>query len=333
MGYTDLYLSKGRVASISNSNSSSASVYMLGVPFDSTTSYRPGTRFGPDAIREALANIEFNSIMQDGITLEDVNLVDVGNLRSTTSPDVMVDMLSKVMSELGSKGRLVTVLGGEHLLTLGSYTGIVKSIGMDNGSSSSNSSSNSSSSSISISAKSNGSADTMLVVFDAHFDLRDEFNDCRLNHATYLRRIVEDNSDDGRNVLHIGARGYSKEEMDYAIKSRMNIVYARDLIFSNTIGSEIKNRIADSISSYDKLYISIDLDAIDPSFAPGVGTPEPFGLHPLHLLEVLNFIVERGKRIVCVDVVELCPPCDNGITAVLAAKIMLEAILMYARRL
>ncbi|MEM2316934.1 MAG: arginase family protein [Candidatus Nitrosocaldus sp.] len=144
MGYTDLYLSKGRVASISNSsNSSSASVYMLGVPFDSTTSYRPGTRFGPDAIREALANIEFNSIMQDGITLEDVNLVDVGNLRSTTSPDVMVDMLSKVMSELGSKGRLVTVLGGEHLLTLGSYTGIVKSIGMDNGSSSSNSSSNS----------------------------------------------------------------------------------------------------------------------------------------------------------------------------------------------
>ncbi|MEM0030647.1 MAG: arginase family protein, partial [Candidatus Nitrosocaldus sp.] len=247
-----------------------------------------------------------------------------------TSPDVMVDMLNKVMNELGSKGRLVTVLGGEHLLTLGSYTGMVKSIGMDNGSSSS-----SSSSSGSISAKSNGSADTMLVVFDAHFDLRDEFNDCRLNHATYLRRIVEDNGDDGSNVLHIGARGYSREEIDYAVRSRMNILLARDILFgpNNAISGEVKKKIADAVSSYDKLYISIDLDAMDPAFAPGVGTPEPFGLHPLHVLDILASLQERNKRITCLDVVELCPPYDNGITAVLAAKMILEIILMHVRSL
>ncbi|MEO9364492.1 MULTISPECIES: agmatinase [Candidatus Nitrosocaldus] len=323
MGYTDLYMSRSRVA-LNISGDSKTSVYMLGVPFDSTTSYRPGTRFGPDAIREALANIEFNSIMhdEDGITLEDVNIVDLGNLKSTTKPDAMVDMLSKVMGELRSKGTLVTVLGGEHLLTLGAYTGMMndrivarnddyaserKSIGKD----------------------------TMLVVFDAHFDLRDEFNDCRLNHATYLRRIVEDNGNDGSNVLHIGARGYGREEIDYAIRSRMNVLPARDILFgsSNTIGSEVKRRITDTVSSYDRLYISIDLDAIDPAFAPGVGTPEPFGLHPLHLLEVLTSLVERDKRITCLDVVELCPPYDNGITAVLAAKMILEMILMYVRSL
>lgn len=324
MGYTDLYMSRSRVA-LNTSDDSKASVYMLGVPFDSTTSYRPGTRFGPDAIREALANIEFNSIMheEDGIMLEDVNIVDLGNLKSTTNPDAMVDMLSKVVSELRDKRTLVIVLGGEHLLTLGAYTGMVNDgiVASNDDYASKN--------------KKSVEKDTMLVVFDAHFDLRDEFNDCRLNHATYLRRIVEDNGNDGSNVLHIGARGYSREEIDYAVRSRMNILPARDILFgsSNTIGSEVKRRIIDAVSSYDRLYISIDLDAIDPAFAPGVGTPEPFGLHPLHLLEVLTALVEKGKRITCLDVVELCPPYDNGITAVLAAKIILEMILMHVRSL
>ncbi|GBC73496.1 Guanidinobutyrase [archaeon HR04] len=327
MGYTDLYMSRSRVA-LNISDDSKTSVYMLGVPFDSTTSYRPGTRFGPDAIREALANIEFNSIMhdEDGVTLEDVNIVDLGNLKSTTKPDTMVDMLSKVMSELRGKRTLIIVLGGEHLLTLGAYAGMVND-GIV--------ASNDDYASRSKNKKSVGKDNTMLVVFDAHFDLRDEFNDCRLNHATYLRRIVEDNGDDGSNVLHIGARGYSREEIDYAVRSRMNILPARDILFgsSNTIGSDVKRRIIDAVSSYDRLYISIDLDAIDPAFAPGVGTPEPFGLHPLHLLEVLASLVERDKRIACLDVVELCPPYDNGITAVLAAKMILEMILMHVRSL
>lgn len=340
MGYIDLYTNKARIA-LGNSTTSTdhsktngkADLYMLGVPFDSTTSYRPGTRFGPDAIREALTNIEFNSILydKDNITLEDVQIVDVGNIKNTTNPEVMVDMLGKVMTELISKGVLVTVLGGEHLLTLATYRGTIngRDVGYSNSSNSNSKSNSRSNSGIGY----NKDKDTMLVVFDAHFDLRDEFNDCRLNHATYLRRIVEDNGDDGSNVLHIGARGYSKEELDYASKSRMSILPAKDIIFgsSYSISNEVKKRVSDAVSSYDSLYISIDLDAIDPAFAPGVGTPESFGLHPLHMLEILASIAERDKRIACFDVVELCPPYDNGITSILAAKLILEIVLMQIR--
>ncbi|MFN4336263.1 MAG: agmatinase [Candidatus Nitrosocaldus sp.] len=327
MSYIDLYMNRAKIAlnNVATADYSKingkTNVYMLGVPFDSTTSYRPGTRFGPDAIREALANIEFNSILhEDNRTLEDVQIVDVGNLKSTTKPEAMVDMLSKVMTELISKRVLVTVLGGEHLLTLATYRGTINGIGDSSSRSSNNIGYN---------------KDTMLIVFDAHFDLRDEFNDCRLNHATYLRRIVEENGNDGSNVLHIGARGYSREELDYASKSRMSILPAKDIIFgsSNSISNEVKKRVADTVSSYDNLYISIDLDAIDPAFAPGVGTPEPFGLNPLHILKILESIAERDKRVVCFDVVELCPPYDNGITSVLAAKLILEIILMQIRDL
>ncbi|MCS6767515.1 MAG: agmatinase family protein [Candidatus Nitrosocaldus sp.] len=339
MSYIDLYMNRARTMLSSSGSRYGTVVYTLGVPFDSTTSYRPGTRFGPDAIRDALANIELNSILCDAdVTLEDVNMIDLGNLKGTTNPDAMLDMLGKVMGEVAGRG-LVTVLGGEHLLTLATYRGMVRGKGSSrDGSSGDDGSSSSNSSGISNSSSSKGSdGGTMLVVFDAHFDLRDEFHDCRLNHATYLRRIVEDLGGDASNILHIGARGYSREELDYARRSRMNTILARDIMLASidsargTIDSEVKRSISDVVSSYDDLYISIDLDAIDPAFAPGVGTPEPFGLHPLHVLGILELLVESGRRLICLDVVELCPPYDNGITSVLAAKLMLETIIMHVK--
>jgi agmatinase len=295
MGYRDLFTVRPLSFSFSHSEDD-ADVYLLGVPFDSTTSYRPGTRFGPNSIREALANIEFNSIL-NGKSLEDVKINDLGNMKSTTNPDVMIDTLGKVMGEVVSRGRLIGVLGGEHLLTLASYN--------------------------SIKAHEDHGGDVMLIVFDAHLDLRDEFNDCKLNHATYLHRIVEDNGDDGSNVLHIGARGYSKDELEYARSTKVNIIYAKDILLDH---SNAIKRFKDLISTYDYLYVSIDLDGIDPAYAKGVGTPEPFGLTPVHMLGFLSSL--SGKRLKGFDVVELCPPCDDGSTAILAAKLMLELILL-----
>ncbi len=302
MSYIDLFTVRPLSLSFSHSDSEDdADVYLLGVPFDSTTSYRPGTRFGPNSIREAIANIEFNSIL-NGKSLEDVKINDLGNMKSTTNPDVMIDTLSKVIGEVVSRGKLIGVLGGEHLLTLASYNSIIAS-------------------------KSDGGRrrgrDTMLIVFDAHLDLRDEFNDCKLNHATYLHRIVEGNGNDGSNVLHIGARGYSKDELEYARSTKVNIIYAKDILLDY---SNAMKRFKDVISTYDHLYVSIDLDGIDPAYAKGVGTPEPFGLTPVHMLGFLSSL--SGKRLKGFDIVELCPLYDDGSTAVLAAKLMLELMLL-----
>jgi len=298
MSYIDLFTVRPLSLSFFHSeDSANADVYLLGVPFDSTTSYRPGTRFGPNSIREALVNIELNSIL-NGRSLEDVKINDLGNMKSTTNPDVMIDTLGKVIGEVVSRGRLIGVLGGEHLLTLASYNSIKAD-------------------------RDHGGSDVMMVVFDAHLDLRDEFNDCKLNHATYLHRIVEGNGDDGSNVLHVGARGYSKDELEYARSTKVNIIYAKDVLLDY---SNAMYRFKDITSSYEHFYISIDLDGIDPAYAKGVGTPEPFGLTPMHMLGFLSSL--SGKRLKGFDIVELCPPYDDGSTAVLAAKLMLELILL-----
>ncbi len=297
MGYIDLFTSRPLQLA---SNGKGYDAYIVGVPFDSTTSYRPGTRFGPNAIREALMNIEFNSLLDYSKSLEDVSIHDVGNIRSTTKPEVMVDMLSKVIHELAgsssnnsNSNSNIVVLGGEHLITLASYKAIEDNY-----------------------------KDVMLVVFDAHLDLRDEYNDCRLNHATYLHRIIESREDDGSSVVHVGARGFSRDELRYANSARVNLIMARDIL----LGKDAISRFKDIISGYDDVYISIDLDAIDPAYAKGVGTPEPFGLTPIQMLEMLSML--KDKRVRAFDIVELCPPCDDGSTAVLAAKLMLELILM-----
>ncbi len=307
MGYIDLFTNKPlSVSSLSdrnlnytiNNNHDNADAYIIGVPFDSTTSYRPGARFGPNAIREALLNIEFNSLLDHSKSLECVRISDVGNIKNTTKPEVMIDMLNKVVNELVNNNRLIGILGGEHLLTLASYNAIADYY-------------------------SSNKKDVMLVVFDAHLDLRDEFNDCKLNHATYLHRVIESKGNDGSNVVHIGARGFAKDELYYASNTRVNLLMAKDILLDyNTAISRLK----DIIASYDDAYISIDLDAIDPAFAKGVGTPEPFGLTPIQMLELLSLL--KDKRIRCFDIVELCPPCDDGSTAILAAKFMLELILL-----
>jgi agmatinase len=307
MGYIDLFTNKPLSVSFThnntiNNNHEKADVYIVGVPFDSTTSYRPGARFGPNAIREALLNIEFNSLLDHSKSLESVKINDVGNIKSTTKPEAMVDMLNKIVNELvSSNNRLIGILGGEHLLTLASYNAIADHYSSSN----------------------NNNKDVMLVVFDAHLDLRDEFNDCKLNHATYLHRIIESRGNDGSSVVHIGARGFAKDEFYYASNTRVNLLMAKDILLNyNTAISRLK----DIISSYDDVYVSIDLDAIDPAFAKGVGTPEPFGLTPIQMLELLSLL--KDKRIRCFDIVELCPPCDDGSTAILAAKLMLELILL-----
>ncbi len=255
-----------------------ATVY--GIPFDSTHSYKPGCRFGPDAIRDAFNNIEiFHPELQ--VDLETVNIEDLGNTKHTVVASEMLDMIRKITRELVEKNRQLFILGGEHLITYGTYMSFPKETGY--------------------------------VVFDAHYDLRDEYADIKLSHASYLRRIVEERGSD--NILHVGARAFVKEEL--AFLKENNIKTISDKEIRQGKGPQI---LKDHISTFDKLYTSFDLDVLDPAFAPGVGNPEAVGISSRELFDMIYSL--ENKKVGGVDIVELNPTYDNGSTASLAAKIM-----------
>jgi agmatinase len=287
MSYTDLYLSLPTVTQ--HGKEKEPSVYVFGVPFDATCSYKPGTRFGPNAIRHAFVNIEINST-QYGTRLEEITIEDLGNIKLTVNPSVMLAVVGKVTKEVVAKNKQTVILGGEHLLTFGTFMAVPE--------------------------------DTVLLVFDAHYDLRDEYADMKLSHASFLRRIIEKRG--SNNILHIGARGFSVEEADYRDKMGVRSITTKDLLNNNG-----ERMVKDVVSTFNDVYVSVDLDVVDPAFAPGVGTPEALGITSHQLMNLIYML--EDKKIKTFDIVELSPPYDNGATSSLAAKLMAEIICMSAR--
>ena len=285
MSYTDLYLTQSPLI-ISPDNDSEPTASIFGVPFDSTHSYKPGCRFGPDVIRDAFNNIEIFE-PDFGVDLETVNIEDLGNIQHTVSATEMLDMVGKTTSELQKNKNQLVILGGEHLLTFGSYMSFPKDIGY--------------------------------VVFDAHYDLRDQYADMRLSHAAYLRRIVEKRG--AENIVHVGARAYVKEELEFLKEYNIQTITNRQI--RDGKGPDLLKKATDS---FDSVYTSIDLDVLDPAFAPGVGNPEAVGITSRELYDMITSL--QKKTIVAADIVELNPTFDNGSTASLAARIISTIIAM-----
>jgi len=279
LSYLDLYLNRTPLITSSNETSDPVAI-VFGVPFDSTHSYKPGTRFGPDAIRDAFNNIEiFHTQFQ--LDLESTNIEDLGNTKHTVVAEKMLEMVQKITAELLQRNKQLIILGGEHLITLGTYMSFPKETGY--------------------------------LVFDAHYDLRDEYADIKLSHASYLRRIVEKRG--AENIVHIGARAFVKEELAFLTENKIKTISDKDIREGN--GPRL---IKDAISTFDKIYTSFDLDVLDPAFAPGVGNPESVGITSRELFDMIHSLGD--KQITGVDIVELNPTHDNGATASLAAKIM-----------
>jgi len=160
--------------------------------------------------------------------------------------------------------------------------------------------------------------DVFVVQLDAHRDLRDEYMGDKLCHATVMRRVLERLPWD--RLLQVGIRSCSKEEAEFALESGISAYTSEDLIDSaQEIAAAVKNLAGNS-----RVYLTIDLDVLDPAFAPGVATPEPGGPSTI---EILRLVRELGKlNIRAFDVVELVPPHDNGTTAFVAAKIIYELL-------
>jgi len=279
MSFIDLYLNKNSLIISADENSEPIAT-VFGVPFDATHSYKPGCRSGPNAIRDSFNNIEvFHPEFQ--VDLESVHIEDLGNTRHTVVASEMIDMVKKITSELVSKQRQLFILGGEHSITYGAYTSFPKETGY--------------------------------VVFDAHYDLRDEFADSKFSHASYLRRIIEERSSE--NILHVGARAFVKEELEFLKENNIKTISDREIREGK--GPQL---LKDYVSTFDTIYSSFDLDVLDPAFAPGIGNPEAVGISSRELFDLIHSFEET--KVTGVDIVELNPYHDNGSTASLAAKIL-----------
>lgn len=285
MSFLDLYMNRNPLITSSDDDSEPVAT-IFGIPFDATHSYKPGCRFGPDVIRDSFNNIEiFHPDLQ--VDLETANIEDLGNTRHTVVASEMIDMVKKITAELVAKKRQLFILGGEHSITYGTYTSFPK--------------------------------DTGYVVFDAHYDLRDEFADIKLSHASYLRRIIEEKG--AENILHIGARAFVKEELEFLKENNIKTITDQQIKDGN--GPKI---LRDYVSTFDTIYSSFDLDVLDPAYAPGVGNPEAVGITSRELFDMIHTFEET--KVAGADIVELNPYHDNGATASLAAKIISTLIAM-----
>ena len=289
MSFLDLHMTNSPLIVSPNENSEPVAT-IFGVPFDSTHSYKPGCRFGPDTIRDAFNNIEIFQ-PEFGIDLETQNISDLGNTKHTVVAAEMLQIVKGVTSELKKQDKQIIILGGEQLITLGSFTCFPK--------------------------------DTGYVVFDAHYDLRDQYADIKLSHAAYLRRIVEERGSE--NIVHVGARAFVKEELAFLKEHKIATVSDKEI--RNGDGPKL---LKDITSTFDRVYLSVDLDVLDPAFAPGVGNPEAVGISSRELYDLITTL--QNKKIVAADMVEFNPTYDNGSTASMAAKIIATIIAMNLSR-
>ena len=250
---------------------------LVGIPYDGTTSYRPGTRFGPDAIRSASDSIETYDPNLDR-DLEDTPYVDLGNVTlEERDPQQAVDCVHASLKEL-PKGLPLLGFGGEHTITLPLFKHALSQY-----------------------------PDMVHIVFDAHADLRNTYEDTPLSHACITRRIVDLIGAD--RVAMFGIRSGLREEFEFMRANGM--LYTVDMAGMKAALDKVGGR---------PIYLSIDLDGFDPSEIPGTGTVEPAGFFYREFEPLIRMLL--GRNVVGADVVELAPHLDpTGRSNVYAARV------------
>ncbi|WP_461866956.1 agmatinase [Thermococcus sp.] len=255
-----------------------ADFVILGVPFDSTTSYKPGTRFGPTLIRQATLNLE-SYVLDYDVDIAELNISDLGDL-SIVAGDVKrtIDRVEETLKDLKhlNPKAFPILLGGEHSVTLGAVKALKPK---------------------------------SYIVFDAHFDLRNQYEGNPYNHACVSRRI----SELGIKEAMFGIRSGTKEEVEYAENSDISWIHARDYSFDALI--ELVRPLPEPI------YLSVDVDAFDISLVPETGTPEAGGLKFWEVIEALEWLVEN-KKIIGFDIMEVGGTTIGNVTALTAAKLL-----------
>ena len=290
MSYLELFTSQTNVFSGLQKPFEKAKYVIFGVPFDATSTYRTGARFGPNAIRQASLNIETYSF-RSGLDIEDLALYDAGDLHVSTDAQKTVDMTRLVVEDILAAGKMPVALGGEHTITLG----VAKGLGAR-------------------------AAKTAIVSFDAHLDLRCEFLGSTLSHTTFMQLISEEVKP--AKIVEVGTRSACKEELAYAKKAGVEFFTSQQIIKQGSL--LIAEQLREKLLPYENLYLTVDMDVLDPAFAPAVQNPEPEGISTTALLDLVCALCD--KRVIGFDVLEIAPIYDQGVSAAVAAKVMFEML-------
>ena len=276
-------------------------IAVAGVPFDSGVSYRPGARFGPAAIREASRLLRPYNPAQDASPFRDAQVVDAGDIVCTPFDlQKAIDEIDAGIRGLLGDGRRVMLLGGDHTIALPSLRALASVHGP-----------------------------LALVHFDAHLDTWDTYFEAPYTHGTPFRRASEEGIIVKGHSAHVGIRGplYDRTDLSDDEELGFTIVHCRDMDTLGVAGavSAVRERVG-----AHPVYVSVDIDVLDPAFAPATGTPEAGGLTSRELLGILRGL--SGLNIVGADVVEVAPAYDNAeITSIAASHVAYEIITMMSR--
>lgn len=267
-------------------------VVIYGMPMDFTASFRPGSRFGPNKIREVSIGLEEYSPYLDK-ELSEIKYFDAGDIPLPFgNPKKSIDLIGEYVRKIIDDDKIPLGIGGEHLVTWPIIRELYKKY-----------------------------PDLILLHFDAHTDLRNNYEGEDLSHATPVRKIA--NLIGGNNIYQFGIRSGLKEEFIYA---RENInFYPYDVL-------EPLKKVLPEIGDRP-VYITIDIDVLDPAFAPGTGTLESGGITSKEMLEAIHEITFAGTKVIGADIVEVAPIYDvSDQTAILASKLIREMLLGFIYR-
>ncbi len=271
----------------STNNYGEAGIVLVGVPMDFTCSFRPGTRFGPQKIREVSIGIEEYSIYMDR-DLTEFSFYDAGDLDLPIgNVNKSLEMIGSAADEIINDNKFPFFIGGEHFISVPVIKKVYEKYGDD----------------------------LAVIHFDAHADLREGYLGCPNSHASAIRRIIDFMP--GKNIYQFGIRSGTKDEFEFAHKN------------TNMFTFDVIEPLKQCIDKFKNrpLYVTLDIDVLDPAYANGTGTPEPGGISSKELLQSIHLL--KDHNIVGFDLVEVSPPYDpSDRTALIAAKIIRDVIMV-----
>ncbi len=277
-------------------------VAIIGAPFDDAVSHRPGARFGPRAIREAnYGTGSLNSLQLDVEPFEVLTVVDAGDANIVPAwIERAHAVIYRKVHEVAATGAIPFILGGDHSITWPAVTAVAE-------------------------LRRPGSVG--IVHFDAHADTANDDWGVLAGHGTPMRRLIESGAVAGRNFVQVGLRGYWPPRDTFAWMKAQGLRwhFMREI---EERGAEavIADAVAEALDGPDYVYLSLDIDVIDPGMAPGTGTPEPGGMLTRELLRAIRHVAGQVE-LAGMDVVEVSPPYDHAQTTAMAAnRAVLEAL-------
>jgi agmatinase len=287
-----------------------ADVVIVGAPFDGGTSHRPGTRFGPHAMRQACYLPHDGSRPSLALrvdALRDLRVYDAGDVEMFGGDiERSLGALETAVAAVAAAGAIPVVLGGDHSIALPDATGVARHVGWGR---------------------------VSLVHFDAHADTGDIEFGSLYGHGQPMRRLIESGAVRGDRFLQIGLRGYwpGPDVLSWMAARDMRS-YEMTEIVTRGLDECLSEAFIIAVDSCDGVFLSVDVDVVDPGMAPGTGTPEPGGLTGRQLLDAVRRCCYE-LPVVGVDVVEVAPPYDvSDVTAYLGNRVVLEALSAIARR-